>query len=685
MDNLLQDLLAWISLHPHISGVLIFVIALLESLVIMGLLIPGAVLLFGIGALIATGALQLFPTLALTAAGAVAGDTISYLLGDHFDQRLRVVWPFNRYPRLVNRGIDFFYRHGGKSVFMARFIGPVRPIIPAIAGMMGMGLSRFLVVDVIASLLWAPAYILPGMVFGASLGLAAEVAGRLVVLLVIIVAITWLSVELVRIVSRLVQPHASAALESILSWSRNHPLIKPLAGSLLDPEHPEARGLVILSSLFFITLWLLLLISFRVMHGHFLGDVDNYLYHYLQDLRTPWFYQIMVFITLLGDQALLAIVLIAGSLWLIWKGFTTAAFHWLGVYACTGVLTYVLKFSAQVARPVDFHNGFSFPSAHTSMSLAVYGFLALLIARELPLKRRWLPYSAAGLLVTVIAFSRLYLGVHWFSDILGGASLGLFWVTLIGIAYDRHPAPVLPVKRLLMVMSVILLMTGTWQGQQQFRQDLAHYAPPIEIQLVTLAAWQDDFWRTLPVYRVDLQGLNEQPLNIQWAGSLPHLQQILTRQGWQQAPAFGPSSALNWLAPEPDIARLPILPQVHDGQHHELLLIHRGDNADKLTVLRLWPANVEISPDATSLWIGTVSYLTIDQSLYLVSSLKTAMDFDGPLAALQEVLAQDVNIRTVQRDVSMKPGTGWDGKILLMREPGMGGEKQALNLGVCRT
>ncbi|MEA2093397.1 MAG: LssY C-terminal domain-containing protein, partial [Pseudomonadota bacterium] len=195
---------------------------------------------------------------------------------------------------------------------------------------------------------------------------------------------------------------------------------------------------------------------------------------------------------------------------------------------------------------------------------------------------------------------------------------------------------------------------------------------------VTLTAWQDDFWRTLPVYRVDIQGLNEQPMNIQWAGSLSHLQEILTRQGWLQAPELGPSSIMNWLAPEPDIAHLPILPQVHDGQHHELLLDHQNGPADKLTVLRLWPANVEISPDATSLWIGTVSYLTIDQSLYLISSLKTAMDFDGPLAALQEVLAQDVNIRTVQRDVSLKPHTGWDGKVLLMWEQGMGGEKQAL-------
>jgi undecaprenyl-diphosphatase len=142
-----------------------------------------------------------------------------------------------RYPALVNRGVDFFCRHGGKSVFMARFVGPVRPIIPAIAGMMDMSIGRFLLVDVIASVLWAPTYILPGMAFGASLGLAAEVAGRLVVLLIVLVGITWLSFALIRGVWRVLQPQASTAVESALSWSRKHPLIRPLAGSLLDPDH----------------------------------------------------------------------------------------------------------------------------------------------------------------------------------------------------------------------------------------------------------------------------------------------------------------------------------------------------------------------------------------------------------------------------------------------------------------
>jgi len=273
VENLLQPLLDWIALHPHAAGVAVFVIALMESLIVLGLLIPGAVLLFGAGALMSTGALPVLPIMLWTIAGAICGDLISFLLGRHYHQQLRVIWPFRRYPALVNRGVDFFCKHGGKSVFMARFIGPLRPIVPAIAGMMNMTIPRFLLVDIVAAILWAPAYILPGMVFGASLGLAAEVAGRLVVLLVTVVGLAMLSVWLIHSLVRMLHPHASTLVNRILNWSRHHPRIRPLAGSLLDSDHPEARGLAILSVLFFVTLWLLLLIMSQVHSGDFLHGI----------------------------------------------------------------------------------------------------------------------------------------------------------------------------------------------------------------------------------------------------------------------------------------------------------------------------------------------------------------------------------------------------------------------------
>jgi undecaprenyl-diphosphatase len=670
MDALLQDLLNWIGQHPHAFVVAVYFVALMESLVVLGLLIPGAALLFGAGALMATGALPIAPIMLSASAGAISGDLISFLLGQHYQQRLRVIWPFRRYPRLVNRGVNFFVQHGGKSVFMARFIGPLRPIVPAIAGMMNMSTPRFLLVVVTASLLWSPVYILPGMVFGASLGLAAEVAGRLVVLLVVIAGIAWLGFWLISILIRLLQPYAASLLEKILEHSRSHPIIKPLAGSLLDPDHPEARGLATLSVLFFITLWLMLLTSKQVLHGHWFNGIDSYIFYSLQNLRTPWVYNAMVFIAQFGTQSVLAIVLAGGSAWLLWKRDTKAAWHWLAVYMSTGLLTWVLKNTVQINRPVDFQTGFSFPSAHTSMSMAVYGFLALMIARELPVQRRWIPYSAAGVVIFLIAMSRLYLGVHWFSDVFAGFSLGLAWVALIGIAYDRHPAPPLPVKRLLVVTLLLLIITGTWHTQRYYSQELAHYSPQVEIHRITLSTWKTIGWEQLPAYRMDIEGRNEQPMNFQWAGSLDTLQAALQQQGWKPATPFSPMNAMNWLAPDPAITSLPVLPQVNDGQHQELLLVAPHNSEDvHLTVLRLWPSDREILPANQPVWIGNIVYLYPERNLPLISYLRTEADYETPPNHLEEALGHSSQILMTRRTRgSVNTQLQWGGHVLLAWE-----------------
>jgi hypothetical protein len=128
------------------------------------------------------------------AIGAVAGDGLSYWLGRHFDKQLRSIWPFTKHPDLIPRGEQFFHKHGGKSVLFGRFIGPIRPIIPAIAGIMHMNPYHFYFVNILSALTWAPIVLLPGVVFGSSLHLAGAVAGRLVMLILILVGIAWLVV-----------------------------------------------------------------------------------------------------------------------------------------------------------------------------------------------------------------------------------------------------------------------------------------------------------------------------------------------------------------------------------------------------------------------------------------------------------------------------------------------------------
>ncbi|MGB5537854.1 MAG: DedA family protein, partial [Thiogranum sp.] len=191
MEAALTSLMEWIQAHPNWAGLFVLVVSALESFLVVGLFVPGTIVMFGIGAMIAAGSMELLPTLLWAAVGAVLGDGTSYFIGRFYHQRLRVIWPFRKYPKMIGRGVEFFHRHGGKSVVLARFVGPVRPLVPAVAGMLNMPAERFFLFNILSALLWAPAYILPGVLFGASLGIAAEIAGRLALLLATLLTLLW--------------------------------------------------------------------------------------------------------------------------------------------------------------------------------------------------------------------------------------------------------------------------------------------------------------------------------------------------------------------------------------------------------------------------------------------------------------------------------------------------------------
>ncbi|MBL1433552.1 MAG: DedA family protein [Gammaproteobacteria bacterium] len=194
MDSTLIDTaLSWIAAHPHWAYFIIALIAFGESLAIVGLIVPGALLLFGVGALIGSGELALWPTLIATAIGAILGDGISFWLGYHFRERLADLWPFNRYPKLMKRGVVFFKRHGGKSILFGRFVGPVRPIVPAVAGMMRMSVPKYISINLISAIAWAPAYLLPAAFFvGYAKEEVAAVTTHVILVILLISAVGWL-------------------------------------------------------------------------------------------------------------------------------------------------------------------------------------------------------------------------------------------------------------------------------------------------------------------------------------------------------------------------------------------------------------------------------------------------------------------------------------------------------------
>jgi len=104
--------------HPNWVAIAVFAVALTESLVLVGLIVPGAVLMITAGALVSTGEVGFWSVLLAAIAGAIVGDGISYWIGHHYRDQLKTLWPFCRHPQWLARGEIFFHRHGGKSIFL---------------------------------------------------------------------------------------------------------------------------------------------------------------------------------------------------------------------------------------------------------------------------------------------------------------------------------------------------------------------------------------------------------------------------------------------------------------------------------------------------------------------------------------------------------------------------------------
>jgi len=129
-------------------------------------LFPGTTLLIAAGTLMSGGTLPYMPVLVGAVLGATLGDTVSYWIGRRFGDGIARIWPFTRNPELLPAGIRFFARHGGKSVFIGRFFGPIRAVIPLAAGIMMMPRGWFWAANFTSAVVWAPMLLFVGDAIG---------------------------------------------------------------------------------------------------------------------------------------------------------------------------------------------------------------------------------------------------------------------------------------------------------------------------------------------------------------------------------------------------------------------------------------------------------------------------------------------------------------------------------------
>lgn len=661
MIDLLREVLAWVAAHPYWALTFVFLCCVAESIIVLGVLVPTTLVLLAAGAVVGLGAIGFWPAVTAAVAGAVAGDSINFWVGRYWGNRALESHYAQRYQEPIARSRRLFERHGFKALVLARFIGLVRPFVAAIAGAYRMPPWRFLVVELLASLVWAAPLIVLGVVFGASLDLAAEVAARLAILLVVLLVALSLLIWAVAGAVGGLQRRAGDWIAALLDWSHRHRRLGRLGQWLADPAQPETPALALLAVALFLLGWLW--IGLWWGNGQSPATLDLLSWQAVQDLRTPITTVLALGLAQLAEWEVYAPVAVVVLVTLLLLRRMRAAAHWLAAVAFGTAMSLGLYWLVDVPDPVNYSRGIAavrFGGRDLVLATVIYGFLPVLLGTNRSQAMRTVYYGVATALIVLMLAADVYRGAVWLSTGVFSVVFGAIWVTLLGVGYRLHGAEGIPAREVLPLAAGVLIAAAALQSSAEMRRELE---AQVSARVLPAAAWWRQAYAELPAYRVDATGHNKQPLAVQWRGELPRIEAALRAAGWEQPIPLTWGSALRWLVVDAPITGLPVLPQVHAGSH-QVLMLRRARGFDEQWLIRLWPSGTFAG--GAPVWVGTLTAQTSRGALRLVRYPQTEPDYDAPLAALDDALP-GFEARRAQHAGREAGDPGWGGGLWLLR------------------
>ena len=645
-----QELLNWLNANPGWAGFWVFVMSFVESLAFVGILVPGIIILFGIGALISLGAMEMLPIWLWGSMGAFAGDIVSYAIGRRYRGHLTYTWPFTRFPKMLDRGYDYFRVHGPKSVVIGRFIGPLRPVIPVTAGMLGLSPRRFLMVDIPACVLWTPAYLIPGMLFGASLEVASDYAGRMSLVLTIAVVVLWLTWWVIWRAYGFLAGHSARWLRHAIRWLRRHPVFRRIAGPLLDSTQPEVLSITMMGVILVVIFWGMVMLLFLSPFATHPQSIDQAVQTFALALRNHIADPVMVALTQLSRLWVLIPTSMAVLLWLVGAGRKKAALHWLVAMGGGVLLDFLLGWSLR-STPLLTEAGANDlyePSAALTFTTVVLGYFSVMVANELRRRKRKWPYVITGLLLSLLVLARLYLGLDWLSGALMGVALGMAWTFVVGIAYRQRAQHPFNGVAASLIFFGMLTITFYWQVDQNIEADVAALKLTVPEREILAEVWWDEGWRMLPRKRTRLTSVVAPEFNFQFAGQPETLARLLEEHQWQRAEQATWRWSILSLNPEPTERTLPPLKKDYRGRP-DIMLLHRlGGDPLAQDAIRIWDSGVRLQPGGQAVYLGQIANEVLVQRMRLFSywrALPTSQDllnqFASELEGLQVARGDD--------------------------------------------
>jgi undecaprenyl-diphosphatase len=432
-----------LSLPPWVALLVVFLLPALESSAFVGFVFPGEIALILGGVLAYEQVVPLWAVLAAGIGGAIIGDSVGYLIGRRYGRRL-LEGTLGRWVRRehLDRAERYLAERGGKAVFLGRFTAALRVMIPGLAGMARLRYRTFVAYNVAGGVAWGSLMILLGYLGGSSWRQVEHLASRIGLAVfagvVAVVAAGYLlrrargdwAVRLRRwLRGSAPVVWAQERFPGPVAWLRRR----------LDPHAPAGLRLTALVIIAVGAVWTLLGLLQDVLAHEELAIFDYRAHAWVVAHRIGWLNPVMLAVTWLGSNAVLIPVLVATGLvvWRLrrsWRPALDAAV----VYAWALLLYSLIKQLVHRHRPptsdwLGHASGWAFPSGHTTQATAAWGIVCVLACTGRSKRAKAVLVCVTGVIVLGVAGSRVYLGVHWLTDVLAAMSLGVALLSLWGI------------------------------------------------------------------------------------------------------------------------------------------------------------------------------------------------------------------------------------------------------------
>ena len=534
---------------------IIAILAFFEAFAFVGLIIPGSVAVIIGGFLVAQGSMDFGDLFIFVAIAAILGDNFSFYLGQKGIISFKDGNKIFR-PNLLKKGENYFEKHGSKSVFFGRFIGWVRPIVPFVAGVFNLNRKTFLTWDILSGICWAIVHIAIGYFFGQAWRSIALWSARgsifigiLVIFLILFYLLKWLIFKKGKQLWHFFKSVCGSIKQAVIDnpavqkLVNKHPLFFRWLKRRLARDNFFGLPLTLSVLAFIYILSLLIGIIEDFVSKDIIVSADMHIVNLLAVFRSIEATRFFLWITVLGKWQVVFVFFLAtlAILWL-WRKRTYIIPLLITIFGAeffTGVAKLIFH-RPRPASAVYLEHSFSFPSGHATIAMAFYGFLIYIIIRNAQRWRVKLNVFFSGLiLIALIGLSRLYLGVHYVSDVWGGYLIGALWL-IIGISLAEYllrrkklKKIILTTTKLKIIFTIIVGLALVFYTWFAFNYNPRKTVPVILPKQIVVQKIDDVFSREQLRYTETLVGERMEPINfIILADNDQQLKQAFKKAGW---------------------------------------------------------------------------------------------------------------------------------------------------------